>query len=154
MDYEVVDLGEINIAGISIRTTNRDGKSKKDIESLWKEWNSSDDIGSMIDNKISDKLYFVYTQYSSDFMGEYTVIIGYEVSTFDGLPEEFTKIKINPYKYMKYSYTGKIPDVVLKKWQEIWNASDKNRSYTTDFDVYSGSDPQNMNIETYVALRK
>src|ERR1700756_3559863 len=86
MTFENRSFGEFHIAGISIRTTNKGGQSQKDIGELWGRF-MSDNIAHKISGKVNDKVYCIYTEYETDFMGEYTTILGFEVSKNANIPE-------------------------------------------------------------------
>ena len=152
MEYESVNLDKFYIAGISVRTNNLNSKSKEDISKLWDEW-FADGISDLINNKLSNNIYCAYTEYESDFNGDYTVIIGCTVKDFDGLPSELIKLEINHISYRKYDSFGKIPDIVLNNWEKIWQSKDIIRAYKTDFDVYIGNDMENMEVITYVSVK-
>ncbi len=153
MNYNIVSFNNIKIAGISVRTNNKNGKSQKDIMELWKEW-FDDEVGSMITNRVSDNIYCVYTEYDSDHSGDYTVILGYEVSKFDGLLDELVKIDIKPCSYREFISNGKVPDVVADVWNNIWNSESIGRSYATDFDLYIGDNMENMEVRTYISMKE
>lgn len=78
MNNQIIE--KFSVIGISVRTTNENGQSAKDIEALWgKFW--GEEIQNQIPNKINDDIYAVYTDYETDFNGPYTLIIGLTVST-------------------------------------------------------------------------
>ena len=61
-------IQKFNVIGISVRTTNENGQSAKDIEALWvKFW--GEEIQKQIPNKVNDDIYAVYTDYETDFNG-------------------------------------------------------------------------------------
>lgn len=143
------------VIGISIRTTNENGQSAKDIETLWdKFW--GEEIQKRILNKVNDDIYAVYTEYETDFTGPYTVIIGLPVSSLENIPKGFVGITIEKTVYQKFVSKGKMPEAVLNTWMEIWQNENLNRSYKSDFTIhgekyYDGDDAE---VETFISMKE
>jgi predicted transcriptional regulator YdeE len=152
MNFEIITLGEFRVAGISVRTSNRDGQSQKDISELWGRF-MSENIATKIPNKASESLYCIYTDYESDFMGPYTTILGYKVNSVENLPDGLIAKTIAASTYNLYKSTGKLPYCVLNTWKEIWE-SDIKRKYQDDFDAYppDAFSSENPVVETYVSV--
>ncbi|MBL7710839.1 MAG: effector binding domain-containing protein, partial [Chitinophagaceae bacterium] len=94
------------VVGITTRTTNANGQSAKDIETLWgRFW--GEEIQKQIPNKVSDDIYAVYTDYETDFTGPYTTLIGLAVSSLDNIPKSFTGLSIETTTYQKFVSKGK-----------------------------------------------
>lgn len=145
------------VIGISTRTTNEDGQSAKDIETLWsKFW--GEEIQKQIPNKLNDDIYAVYTDYETDFTKPYTTIIGSAVSSLENIPNGFVGITIEPTTYKRFISKGKMPEAVFNTWLEIWGDKDLNlqRSYQADFTIhgkkYYGGD--NAEVETYLSMKE
>jgi predicted transcriptional regulator YdeE len=132
---EILILPEFHIAGISIRTTNKDGQSQAAIGYLWSRF-MSEGVLQQIPGRLSDDIYSVYTNYESDYTGEYTVILGCEVRPGIELPASLTGLTIVATKYQVNYLEGEMPGAVVEAWQQIWNAA-TNRAYTTDFEQYA-----------------
>ena len=150
-------IQEFKIIGISIRTTNENGQSAKDIEKIWgKFWNEK--IQERIPNKINDDIYAVYTDYETDFNGAYTTIIGLPVNSLDSIPENFVGITIKKANYQKFISKGKMPEAVVKTWMEIWGNNELNqvRDYKADFTVHGEKyyDGNNAEVETFISVNK
>jgi predicted transcriptional regulator YdeE len=142
-----------NIIGISVRTTNENGKSSQDIGTLWERF-YKENAASKILGKINEEIYSVYTDYESDYKGSYTTIIGCKVNSLNNIPGGMTGKEIVEGNYKVYTAKGKIPDAVVNQWMEIWNDSDLNRAYTSDFEVYGekSQDPANAEVDIYIAV--
>lgn len=143
----------ISIVGISTRTSNAKGRAEIDIPQLWHNFMANQAIKS-IPNKLSDTMYALYTDYESDHNGEYTVILGYEVSSLDNIPEEYTVKFVEEATYKKFIAKGDLTkNAVIDVWMEIWN-SDINRAYTTDIEVYGekAMNPTDGEAEIFVAI--
>jgi predicted transcriptional regulator YdeE len=153
MSHTTTTLDEFTIAGISVRTTNENGKAANDIGALWQRF-FSENVIDKIDNKVSDDIYCIYTDYESDFTGAYTTIIGCKVIANAQFSGGLIVRKVPSSTYQLYKSTGRLPDTVLATWQEIWQSSIE-RNYIADFDVYGEGcrDPDNAVVETYVSVK-
>ena len=151
MQYENFTLDAFNVVGITVRTTNANGQSKKDIGQLWQEFYGKN-ILSKISDRTSDDIYCIYTGYETDAMGPYTCMVGCRVNSSSGVIDSLQRLTIPGGKYQRYVSTGKIPQAVLNTWEEIWQ-SDADRKYGVDFDVYSKMDPENGTVETFLSVK-
>lgn len=150
-------IKKFHVIGISTRTTNRNGQSAKDIETLWsKFW--SEEIQKQIPNKISDEIYAVYTDYESDFTGCYTTIVGLPVNSLADIPEGFVGITIDASLYQKFVSKGKMPEAVFNTWLEIWGNKELNlkRAYKADFTIHGKKyyDGNKAEVETFISIKE
>jgi predicted transcriptional regulator YdeE len=146
-------LGEFSVIGISVRTTNENGKSAQDIPTLWATF-MSEGIMAKIPNKLGDDLYCMYTDYERDHTRPYTTILGCRVSTLESIPEGMAGKTIEAETYTKFVAKGNLAQgVVLDSWMKIWN-SDLSRRYTTDFEVYGqdAQNPENAKVAIFIAV--
>jgi predicted transcriptional regulator YdeE len=152
MDYENVTLGEFRVAGISVRTTNIDGHSQKDTSQLWSRF-MNENIAGKIPDKLSEDIFCIYTDYESDYIGPYTTILGFKVSSAEKLAPGLVVKTISPANYLLFKYSGKLPHCVLQTWGAIWEA-DIKRKYLADFDVYppDAFSSENPEVETYLSV--
>ena len=151
MNNQVIQ--KFNVIGISIRTTNQNGQSVKDIETLWsKFW--GEEIQKQIPNKASNDIYAVYTEYETDVNGPYTTIIGLPVNSLEDIPEGFVGITIEKAKYQKFVSKGKMPEAVFNTWMEIWQNKNLNRAYKADFTIHGEKyyDGDNAEVETFISV--
>ncbi|MDJ1482546.1 effector binding domain-containing protein [Cytophagaceae bacterium YF14B1] len=143
------------VIGISIRTTNQNGQSAKDIETVWgKFW--GEQIQNQIPNKVNDDIYAVYTDYETDFTGPYSVIIGSSVSSLENIPEGFTGITIEKEAYQKFVSKGKMPEAIVNTWIEIWQNTNLNRAYKADFTVHGKkyNNGDQSEVETFISIKE
>jgi predicted transcriptional regulator YdeE len=150
-------IQKFHIIGISIRTTNENGQSAKDIEALWgKFW--GEEIPKQIPNKISDEIYAVYTDYETDFTGHYTTIVGLPVSSLENIPKGFVGITIETGVYQKFVSKGKMPEAVFNTWLEIWGNKELNlkRAYKADFTIHGQKyyDGDKAEVETFISVKE
>ena len=124
------------IAGISIRTANKNGQAGSDLTSLWSRF-YEESIPMKISNPIGEEVYAVYTKYSSDFLGDYTAFIGLKIMDNEELPKGLERIQIGGGKYREYILKGDPGKSIPEAWKRIWeNDNNLKRRYTSDFEVY------------------
>lgn len=105
------------IYGNKVRTNNHDSSifSKK-----WEEF---------LQNKVNGDIYAIYSNYDSDYTGDFDFMIGTEEKAGE---DSFT---IENGDYFVWEVESKDLSGVGKAWSEIWK-SDLPRAYATDFEIY------------------
>ena len=78
-------IKSFSVIGISIRTTNENGQSSKDIPALWGKF-MHEGILEKIPNKIDNTVYCIYTDYEKDHTKPYTTILGCKVENLSNIP--------------------------------------------------------------------
>ena len=154
MKDNAIQIDSFKIIGISVRTTNENGQSMIDMGELWSRL-YADKIISKIPDRISDDIYAIYTDYASNYKGAYTAIIGCKVKSLDKIPNGMTGKIIQGGKFLCYNEKGKLPDVVVARWKEIWNNDSLlNRKYAADFEVYNQehSTPENTEVDILISI--
>ena len=140
------------VAGISVRTNNRDEASPGTgkLGALWGRF-FQEGIAAQIPNQVSGSaIYGVYSDYESDVNGAYTVTAGMQVNPDVGGADGFTSVNVAGGEYLVFEGKGPMPQVVIDTWMAVWehftNNSEHQRAYTTDFEVYSGMDQVAIHI--------
>jgi predicted transcriptional regulator YdeE len=149
-----MNIQNFSIIGISVRTTNENEQSAKDIPALWNKL-LSEEILNKIPNKISKDIVCVYTDYEKDHTKPYTTILGAIVANLDAVPEGMTGKTIEGINYEKFTAKGNLAKgVVIKEWIKIWN-SDLDRIFTSDFEIYGekAKDPENAEVDIFIAIK-
>ncbi|WP_060982174.1 GyrI-like domain-containing protein [Vibrio splendidus] len=146
MKVEMIEA--VKAYGFSVRTTNTNemDPATAKIGQLWQGFFDQAFPKLTPDSKV----YGVYTNYQSDFTGEFDVIACTSALTdnnFDALVE--TEIEAG--KYLTFSAEGELPQAVIDLWCEVWayfNAADcpHVRTYTTDFELYKGETEVEISI--------
>jgi len=145
-------MNNFKIIGISTQTTNENGQSIQDVETLWNRfWNEN--IVAQVPNKVNEDIYAVYTDYESDYM-RYTLIIGFPVSSLDDIPNDFVGREILVGNSEKFTSKGKMPEAILKTWSEIWTNKKLKRAYRADVTVHGKKyfDGKNAEVETFISI--
>lgn len=146
MNYEIVNLEEKIVVGVSAITSNDDPKMGQVIGELWEKL-YQEGINEIIKNKVNEYAIGLYSDYEDN---KYSVTVGNEVSRVEN--EEFIVKKIPAGKYAKFFIEGHMQKAVAEAWSEIWQM-DLERSYKADFEEYLNSDYDNAKINIYIALR-
>jgi len=141
------------VIGISRRTSNADGRSTKDIPATWTDFLQQNASAKIKNRALPPTMYAVYSDYESDWRGEYAYLIGCGVTRAGTVPEGLEKRTIPAQTYAVFTAKGRMPDEVLAVWSLIW-LSDLPRTYTYDFEVYDKrfTNPKQKEVDICVAV--
>lgn len=163
MQKTQVQRPEIKLVGIKVRTNNKaefnplTGKIAPCVQQYFHQ-----QLANKIPHRKTPSTTFcAYTDYESDYTGDYTFYIGEEVSSIDEIPEGLESHIIPPQTYVKFTTeSGPMPNIVINAWQEIWKMSPEvlggKRRYHTDLEVYDerAQDHQNVVLDLYIGLQE
>ena len=120
-------------------------------------------MGTGLSSQISHRIqpnttYSAFTDYASDFNGDYTYFIGEKVSGFDNLPEGFVALTIPAQDYIKFTNgPGPMPHVCIDIWKEVWGDRELNsrRNYIADFEIYDerAADHSKVVLDIYIGVK-
>lgn len=146
------NIENFKIIGISVETTNKNGKAAEDLGILWQRF-FSENVIEKITDKVDANIYAIYTNYESDFNGKYETIIGVKVNSLENIPSGLVGKKFETESFTHFVAKGEMPNSIANKWGEIW-ANDKNlnRKYTYDFELYSEKSQQGANCEVDIFI--
>lgn len=160
MNIEHVSRPAIQMYGIAARTSNEvEAGPEGIIPGLWERFFQYGILQQPGLNQ--ERIYGLYTEYESDVNGEYTVLLGCEI-TGEEIPEarsHFKTVEIPASDYIVFtSKRGAINTVVPELWQEIWAYfpnSKEIRTYTGDFEQYEVAefDPSEVEVKVYMAVK-
>ncbi len=163
MQKTIIQLGKIILVGTRAESrTNNILESNPDTALITKTVQShfSSNVPTLINERINQgKNFCVYTEYESDFNGNYTYFIGEEVSSLEDIAPNLSTITIPAQKYVKFtSAPGKMPEVCINMWMDIWQMTSDDlggmRSYIADFEIYDerSHDPENSVLDIYIGI--
>ena len=152
MEYEIVNLKEKILVGLSATTSNTSEDMGQVIGGLWENFYKNA-INEKLKNRVNDFSIGLY----SDYVGEnYSVTVGNEVSSAEDREliknYNLTKKIIPAGKYAKFSIRGNMVTAVAEAWQQIWEMN-LDRSFVADFEEYKNAEIDNAEIDIYVALK-
>ena len=126
----------MNIVGLQVRTSNEDGRGAKDLGQLWEDFLQRTDILGLPE-RVDSLIYCIYTDYESNYTGEYTAVIGVEVKGEVQVPTQAVSRVFEGGKYEIFVAKGAMPQAVVETWQHIWaNEAQLHRTYLYDYEVY------------------
>lgn len=158
---KIVHQEEFSIVGIEARTSGeRELSGDGEIPGLWQRF-AREHVLDKIPNKADKNVYALYTDYSRDRVGEYTVVIGARVKDKPQIPAGMIAMTVAAGQYtVLTSETGPAESVIPSAWQKVWAREDKDtlggtRAYKCDFELYDEhqTDPQNLHADLYVGLK-
>lgn len=150
MEHEIVFLEEKNVAGFSARTNNSSPEMGTVIGGLWQKLYLPENFSEITDRK-NEKALGIYTDYSSDEQGDYTVMAAFEVKS-DAPQAGFELRKIPAGRYAKFIVKGNMHSAVRDFWEKLWGMG-LERSFVCDFEEYQNADPENAEIHIYIGLK-
>jgi predicted transcriptional regulator YdeE len=161
MEPAIVEQQEFSVIGIQVRTTN--AKEVTGGGAIPKQWARffSEGMADKIPNKVDSAIYAVYTNYASDYNGDYDFIIGMKVSSVSDVPPGMVAKKVPKGKYaVVASVKGPVAQVVPRAWQQIYSLDDNKllggaRAYKADFELYDqrSRNPQDAQVDLYIGLK-
>lgn len=136
--------------GLELRTNNEECSLAMPAH---KEKFFRENILAKIPHKVSGAILALYTDYESDYTGDYSWVLGAEVSNLDEVPPGLVGKVIPESDYAVFKSEGAFPQGLIAAWQEVWKAN-LPRSYTSDFEVYPADfDPlKKPEVKIYIAL--
>lgn len=150
MNYEVVNLNQKKVIGVTCKTKNSDQDMQLKIGSLWNKL-YNDGLYAKINNKANDKAVGIYSDYESDCNGVYSVTVGCEVNDTCDIPEEAIVKVIPEGKYAKFIVKGHMQKAVAEFWGKLWNMN-LDRNYKCDFEEYQDCNMENAEIHIYISI--
>lgn len=147
MTYEVVQVEEKTVVGVSTQTGNEDPQMHSKIGTLWQQLYQGQ-IYETIQNKANAFAIGLYSDYTKE---GYTVTVGAEV-TNEANPS-LTKKIIPAGSYACFTIRGDMVTAVAKAWATIWEM-DLKRSFSGDFEEYREVHGQEVTIYIYIALQE
>ena len=151
MTYEIVELGEKLVEGISIKTSNTNPNMQKEIGGLWQRFLTEE--SGKIEQKQNRKTIGIYTDYEGDYTKPYRFMTMAEIKEPSSDIGEREIRTIQAGKYAKFVVKGDMQTEVAKCWNAIWNM-DLDRKYTYDFEEYQDIEAMNnQEIHIYIAIR-
>ncbi len=162
MQQTETTLPEIHLVGITARTNlmNEMNPLTAKIGLTAQDYLHKNYAEKIQNRKKPGTTYSVYTDYASDYRGDYTYFIGEEVTELKELPEGMTAITIPAQHYLKYTtFPGPMPQVCINAWQHIWltqQEENAERLYEADFEIYDerAADPFLTVLDIYVGVKK
>lgn len=151
MNYEIVNLEEKKVMGLTARTNNGSPEMGAVIGGLWSRF-YQDGIYETIPNKENAKALGIYSDYAGGAMDDYNITVACEV-TEGGQQPEGTVIKTIPAgRYAKFIVKGDMRTAVAEFWTKLWTM-DLPRTFVCDFEEYQDDCMEETEIHVYIGLK-
>jgi predicted transcriptional regulator YdeE len=158
-----VDFHSFQVIGIAASTNNAKEAGPDAI--IGKQWQRffSEGLLNKIPDRVDQSIIAVYTDYSSDANGQYTIILGAKVKPLPNpvIPEGMVVKTVPAGHYAVFtSERGPIAEVVQATWKRIWayyqSPEHGQRAYQADFEVYDerAADPKNAQVDIYIGVKQ
>jgi predicted transcriptional regulator YdeE len=158
----IVTQQPFQVIGIAASTSNAKEAGPDAI--IGKQWHRfmSDDLINKIPNRVDQTIYAVYTDYTSDANGQYTLILGAKVRPIPNpkIPDGMVIKSVPAGRYAVFTTErGPVIQVVVDTWKQIWayyqSPQNGQRAYQADFEVYDqrAADSNNAQVDIYVGLK-
>jgi predicted transcriptional regulator YdeE len=138
MEFSEQNIEGRTIVGFAERTTRLEeaGGDSARIPGLWRRF-FEERLGS-------EEAVGVYSAYAPDDRESFLATAGIELEDGAEIPPGCTRTEIHPGRYLVFESRGPMPETAMQTWARIgafFDASrEYRRAYTTDFEVYRGSD--------------
>ena len=149
MTYELVELKDMMVAGLSARTNNYAPDMGNVIGGLWAQFMGA---YSSVLYKANEKTLGIYTEYEGRETEDYSVLAACEVKKTEGQPDGITIKTIPAGTYAKFTAEGEGKEAVAKVWQNLWNM-DLSRSFVCDFEEYEKTEEGRCRMHIYIGLK-
>ena len=151
MEYEILNMEEKKAAGLAARTNNTSPDMGAVIGGLWQRF-YGEGIYEMIPGKVNGKALGIYSEYSEDEKGDYTITVACETDGNGELPEGTLVTVIPAGKYARFIVKGDLHEAVAQFWQQLWDM-DLPRTYVCDYEEYQNSDMEQAEIHMYIGVK-
>jgi predicted transcriptional regulator YdeE len=161
MKAAIGDRAAMRVVGVEIRTNNKlemsnDGK----IPALWQRVRSESLLDSVPQVVEPGIVLAVYSDYANGADGDYSFLIGVQVSGSDGTAPAGMVSKTIPASRVARvtSAVGPLPNIVIALWKEIWKMSPTDlggrRLFTFDIERYDAraKDDKHAQVEVTLAI--
>jgi predicted transcriptional regulator YdeE len=135
------------------RTSNADGHIIKDIPACWHDFLSQNMASKIPHRAKTPAMFAVYSEYETDWTGEYAYVMGSEVTKADKIPAGLAVVRIPAQTYVVFTAAGPMPDALLVVWMSIWGTK-LPQAYTFDFEQYDArfARSENKELDVYIAV--
>lgn len=158
MKTEIVEISEINIVGIDVRTSNKvEATPEGRIISLHEQFLAKH-LSEHIEQKKDQRIISLYTDYEDKESGEYTYAIGHIVKQIEPLPQDCQHYYIPAGRYLVYpTERGFLNEVLPQAWQNIWRLTQEQalgaeRTFKVDFEFHNYEDSSSPDVQVDIFL--
>ncbi|GAA5221905.1 GyrI-like domain-containing protein [Membranihabitans marinus] len=140
------------VMGLAVRLDGDDMEDYEErLQNLWHRI-FAENVRMKIPKPNSELLFGVQTDFDGEEQQRKTILIGYDVSEYDYVPEGLSVVEVQGGHYFMFSEVVDY-DTEPSLQEEIINAG-LDRNYITDFEVYdrSNSNGRTIDIKAYIGI--
>lgn len=153
MKYEIVELEEMTVAGLMVRTNNTSPDMSQKISGLWQQFFATG-LFEEIPEKTGNTSIGLYKNYAGDEKDDYDFYVGCQVKPGVKMPAQSVSTTISKGKYAKFIVKGNMQTAVMDFWMKLWEMP-LERKFDCDFEEYQpGEDMDNCEIHIYISLKE
>ncbi len=154
-----IEQAGFEVIGIEARTNNTHESGSGG--AIPKQWQLlfMEGILDRIPDRLDQSIVAVYTNYASDWNGDYNYILGAKVKPGTKVPAGMVAVRVPKGQYIEFtSARGPSSQVVPNLWKEIWayfhQTGNPERAYKADFETYDDvSDPNNVQVRISIGIK-
>ncbi|MCX6958656.1 MAG: effector binding domain-containing protein [Verrucomicrobiae bacterium] len=124
MQKTETSLSELKLIGLTCRTSlnHEINPSSAKIPGMLQKYFGSQSPEKIPNRSTPGTTYCAYTNYESDYTGEYDYFVGEVVNSVENIPVGFSQLTIPEQRYVKITAgPGKMPEICIQAWQEkVW----------------------------------
>lgn len=166
MKYRIVEKGEMEFAGIVLRTTSTDNENMKVIPEFWQRSNKDGTVEKIARYCTDMGLFGVCYDYKpEDNTFAYAIAVEKGNNDLSAFPKGSEVIRIPAATYAVFESRGPMPDAIQNTWKQVYSewfpASEYEHAGTPDFEVYPeqedpsiGDDSPQYRSEVWIPLKK
>jgi predicted transcriptional regulator YdeE len=156
---KATEQSSFDVIGIETRTNNaKEATGNGEIPKQWQRL-FMEGLLNNIPERTDQAITVVYTNYASDWNGDYTYILGAKVKSGTKAPAGMVAVTVPAGKYVAFqSAKGPGQTVVPEVWKQIWayfqESGSPARAYKSDFERYDGPpDPNNVQANIFMGVK-
>jgi len=130
------------VLGLEARTSNalESNPQTAKIPGLWQQFGSVEFYGKVKHKLAKEKPFAIYHNYESDYLGAYSVTVGYQVPGLDDTPADLMGLRVPGGRYLMFTAEGNPTLAVPAAWAYIRDYFKQpgaaKRACTYDYEVY------------------
>jgi len=159
MKPKPTEQASFDVIGIETRTNNaQEASGKGAIPQQWQRL-FNEGILEKIPDRADQSVIAVYTNYASDWNGDYTYILGAKVKQGTKTPAGMMLVTVPAGEYVEFeSARGPGQKVIADAWKQIWGyfqePGNPARAYKSDFERYEAmSDPNDIQAHIFMGVK-
>ena len=156
MEPKIISKKAFPVIAIELKTTTREGKNFVEIPQFWQQVIQKKQINNIPNKKQPDIVLGICMDFRAD--GDFSYIIGSEVTNADNVPEDMVSRKIPEANYAVFTARGKMPDSIQHATKYIYREwlpkSKYQHAHSPEFELYDerSGDSENAEVDIYIPI--